>query len=96
MPYYDHRCDYGGNSYGEYAGFGWLGDFDEMHEDEYVGPEMSVIPNFEWPETAYLIKNWEYVGSSDVFAKKEYNRTGSGPVPITEDTVFILRHTPVR
>ncbi len=97
LPYYDHRCDYGGGSVGEFAGFGWLGDFDELHfEDEYVGPEISTIPNFEWSETAYLIKNWEYVGSSDVFAKKEYKRTGSGPVPITEDTNFVLIHNPVR
>ncbi|MDP2684872.1 MAG: hypothetical protein Q8P20_07610 [bacterium] len=93
LPEYNHRCDYGAGSEGNFGGFGWLGDFDELHHDEYVGPEMSVIPNFEWSETAYLIKNWEHVGSADVFSKKVYNRTVEGT---SEDTTLILRHTPVK
>lgn len=71
----------------------------------YTGPPISVpvpwsndyFPGFHKNELVsgsnnnYSLKNWQVVGSKDIFAQKVYKRNLEGA---TEDTTFTLKHTP--
>lgn len=60
----------------------WSNDyFPGFHEDELVSGTKST----------YHLKNWQIVGTKDIFSQKVYKRSLQGA---TEDTIFILKHTP--
>lgn len=52
-----------------------------LHQDELIDKEGN----------EYWIRKWQIVGSKQVYAQKVYKRTIEG---VTEETTFILKHTP--
>lgn len=60
----------------------WSNDyFPAFHEDELVSGS----------KNTYFLKNWQFVGSKDIYAQKIYKRSLQGA---TENTTFTLKHTP--
>lgn len=72
-----------------------------IYQDDYViveGTEELVDGN-NFAERSlgegYILTNWEFIGDEDVLAEREYECDIDGPLgSVSEETTFVLRHTP--